>query len=362
MKRLSVRFTAPGAVEVREEPVPEPGPGEVRVATEVSAISPGTELLAYRGLLPAELPLDATLPALAGQRGYPLKYGYAAAGRVEAVGPGVESAWLGRPVFAFHPHESRFVAPVAELLALPAGLSFEAATLLPTMETAVNLLLDGRPAVGERVVVVGQGVVGLAVTAVLAALPLERLVTLDLHALRREASLALGAGESLDPRAAGAEARLDELLGRGVPDQDGPGGGPAEAAGDDEVPGGADLVYELSGDPAALDTAIAAAGFGARVVVGSWYGEKTAPLRLGGRFHRDRIRLVSSQVSTLAPELRGRWNRRRRWRTALAELPRLPLERVVTHRFPVAEAAAAYALLDEHPERAIQILLTHGDR
>lgn len=346
LKRLSVRFTAPGAVEVREETAPEPGAGEVRVATTVSAISPGTEMLVYRGLVPEEMALDATLPALAGQRGYPLAYGYAAAGRVEAAGPGVDGAWVGRPVFAFHPHESRFVSAVDELVVLPEGLPFEAAALLPTMETAVNLLLDGRPAVGERVLVLGQGVVGLAVTALLAALPLASLVTLDLHPLRRETSLVLGAGASLDPGEPDVGERLAALLGRGD-------------RGDEAGPGGADLVYELSGDPAALDGAIEAAGFGARIVVGSWYGSKPAQVHLGGRFHRGRQQVVSSQVSTIAPELSGRWTRRRRLATALSELPRLPLERLVTHRFPLARAADAYDLLDRRPERAIQVLLDH---
>lgn len=345
MSALGVRFTAPRRVEVCERPVPEPGVGQVRVRTEVSAISPGSELLVYRGLLPEGMALDAALPALAGQDGYPLRYGYAAVGTVDAAGPEADPAWVGRRVFAFHPHESRFVIAAEELVALPDGLAAEAAALLPTMETAVNLLLDGRPAVGERVVVLGQGVVGLAATALLAALPLARLVTLDLHPLRRSASLALGAGESLDPREPEAAGRLAALLGAG-----GAGAGP----------GGADLVYELSGNPAALDAAIDAAGFGGRIVLGSWYGAKTATLHLGGRFHRARQRLVSSQVSTLAPELTGRWTRRRRLATALAELPRLPVERVVTHRFPLAEAAAAYALLDEHPERAIQVLLIHS--
>ena len=234
-------------------------------------------------------------------------------------------------------------------MALPDELAPEAAALLPTMETAVNLLLDGRPAVGERVVVLGQGVVGLATTALLAAMPLARLVTLDLHPLRRSASVVLGAGESLDPRMPETGPRLAALL----------AGGPSVTG--EAGPDGADLVYELSGNPAALDAAIEAAGFGGRIVVGSWYGAKTATLRLGGRFHRARQRLVSSQVSTLAPELTGRWSRRRRLATALAELPRLPVGSVVTHRFPLAEAAAAYALLDEHPERAIQVLLTHTD-
>lgn len=341
--RLAVCFTGPRAVHVREEPAPTPGRGEVLVATRVSAISAGTELLAYRGLLPAGQPLDATLPALAGDTSYPLRYGYAAVGRVCELGEAVDAAWLGRMVFAFHPHASAFSIAASELIALPDDLSPELAALLPTMETAVNLLLDGQPAIGERVVVSGQGMVGLVTTALLAAMPLAALVTLDRHPLRREASLALGAGASLDPQAAETPSRLTTLL-----------------AGEGQ-PAGADLVYELSGNPAALDAAIESCGFGGRVVVGSWYGREPAALHLGGRFHRGRTRVISSQVSTLAPEHTGRWTKHRRLQTALHELSRLPAERLVTHRLPIARAAEAYALLDEHPELALQVLLVHPD-
>jgi 2-desacetyl-2-hydroxyethyl bacteriochlorophyllide A dehydrogenase len=287
------------------------------------------------------MPLDATLPALAGESGYPLRYGYAAVGRVCEVGAEVDGSWLGRLVFAFHPHASAFSIAASDLVALPDGLSPELAALLPTMETAVNLLLDGQPVIGERVVVSGQGVVGLATTALLAAMPLAALVTLDLHPLRREASLALGAGASLDPQAADTPGRLAALLDGEAP------------------PAGADLVYELSGNPAALDAAIGMTGFSGRVVVGSWYGREPAALHLGGHFHRGRTRLIGSQVSTLAPEHTGRWTKRRRLQTALRELPRLPAERLITHRLPLARAAEAYALLDEHPEQALQVLLVH---
>jgi len=343
LTRLAVCFSGPRAVDVREEPVPAPGRGEVVVATLVSAISAGTELLAYRGLLPASMPLDATILALAGDTAYPLRYGYAAVGRVCELGEEVDGAWLGRLVFAFHPHASAFSLAASELMALPEDLSPELAALLPTMETAVNLLLDGQPAIGERVVVSGQGMVGLAAITLLAAMPLADLVTLDRHPLRREASLALGAAASLDPGAADTSARLAARL-----------------AGEGQL-AGADLVYELSGDPAGLDAAIEVCGFGGRIVVGSWYGREPARLHLGGRFHRGRTRLISSQVSTLAPEHTGRWTKRRRLDTALRELARLPAERLITHRLPLGRAAEAYALLDEHPEQALQVLLVHPD-
>ena len=334
-------LTGPRQVAVREGPAPVAGPGEVLVATARSAISSGTELLVYRGLVPDGMPLDASLPALKGQATFPLHYGYAAVGAVAVAGPGVDPAWAGRRVFAFHPHASCFVAVADELVALPDELADEAAALLPTLETAVTLLMDGQPSIGERVVVVGQGIVGLATTALLAGLPLARLVTLDRHPLRRRASLDLGASESLDPAAGDTPSRLAALLaGDGGPD-------------------GADLVFELSGSAAGLDQALELVGFGGRVVVGSWYGREPVALHLGGRFHRGRTRLVASQVSTLAPEHSGRWTKGRRLQTALAALARFPAARLITHRFPVGRAAEAYALLDERPHEAIQVLLTY---
>jgi threonine dehydrogenase-like Zn-dependent dehydrogenase len=122
---------------------------------------------------------------------------------------------------------------------------------------------------------------------------------------------------------------------------------------------GADLTYELSGNPAALDQAIAATGYSGRVVIGSWYGRKPVSLDLGGRFHRSKIRLVASQVSRLAPGLTGRWDTQRRLRTAWTMLRAVRPGQLITHRFPIEHAADAYALLDEHPAEVVQVMLTY---
>jgi 2-desacetyl-2-hydroxyethyl bacteriochlorophyllide A dehydrogenase len=360
---LAVWLTGPRQVAVREAPVASPGFREALVVAEVSAISAGTELLVYRGLVDEGMALDATIPALGGLATFPLRYGYSTVGVVRAVGLGVGPEWLDRRVLAFHPHESRFVARVDALTPIPDGMPAETAALLPTMETAVTLIMDGQPLLGERVVLFGQGSVGLATTALLARMPLALLVTLDRHALRRQTSLALGATESLDPEAPETAARLAELLGAGEgaagadPFAADPLGAESPAA---DSPG-ADLVYELSGQGEALDAALGVAGFGARVVVGSWYGKEPVALQLGGSFHRGRVRLLASQVSTLGAEHAARWTKRRRLQTALAALTHLPAERLITHRLPVARAAEAYALLDERPQEAIQVLLTYGD-
>jgi 2-desacetyl-2-hydroxyethyl bacteriochlorophyllide A dehydrogenase len=334
--RCSVYFTAPKSIEIREDLAPDPLTGEALVQTLVSAISPGTESLVYQGLFPEELALDESIASLPGRFDYPLKYGYSAVGRVIDLGPGVDPVWLGRLVFAFNPHESHFIASTASLIPLPDGMDPEMAVFLSNMETAVNFIMDGKPGVGERVVVLGQGIVGLLTSALLAQFPLERLVTLDRYPLRRKASLDLGVQASLDPTEPQTQAQLQDLLADG-----------------------ADLCYELSGTPAALDQAIALTGFYGRVIIGSWYGQKRASLDLGGRFHRSRIRLISSQVSSLSPDLTGRWSKARRFSVAWEMLRRVQPARWITHRFALQDAAQAYELLDQHPERAIQVVFTY---
>jgi len=331
--RLKLLFAAPGRVAIVEEALAAPPPGQVVVRTLTSAISAGSELLAFRGQLPADAPLDETLGALGGGTfTYPFPYGYAAVGEVVGAGKGVDAAWVGRRVFAFQPHATMFTAPVAELVPVPPGLEPERAALFAQMETAVNLVLDGAPLYGDNVLVIGLGVVGLLATALLARFPLGMLAVAEPQERRLLAARALAAR----PLVAGA-GEIRGALGQR----------------------GADLVFELSGNPAALDDAIAAAGHEARVVIGSWYGEKRAPIDLGGRFHRRRLRLVSSQVSHIGAALSARWDRARRfeaaWR-ALQEIDTLPL---VTHRVRFADAQAAYQLLDRNAGDALQVLLDH---
>ncbi len=327
-------FEAPYRVAVREEPLPDLAPDQVLVQTIVSAISAGTELLFYRGQVPAGMTVDATLASLSGEAQYPLRYGYAGVGRVVDRGAQVAPFWRDRLVFSFQPHASHFVATLAELLPIPHGLSPQQAAFLPNMETAVNFLLDGAPLIGEQIVVLGQGVVGLLTTALLAQLPLEQLLAFDRFELRCDQSKTFGASEVFDPEDGTGTARAKELLGEA----------------------GADLTYELSGNPEALNLAIELTGFAGRVIIGSWYGRKRAPLELGGRFHRSRIRLIGSQVSTLTPDLLARWSHTRRLGVAWSMLGRVPVHELITHTFAIDDAAQAYALLDQHPEQALQII------
>jgi threonine dehydrogenase-like Zn-dependent dehydrogenase len=205
------------------------------------------------------------------------------------------------------------------------------------METAVNLVQDAAPILGERALVLGQGVVGLLTAALLHEFPLETLVTADRYELRRKASLEIGVSDSLDPISPKFQDAAVSLSNRK----------------------NYDLTLEVSGSPAALDDAIALTAFTGRVIIGSWYGEKRAPIDLGGAFHRSRIKLISSQVSTIAPELSSRWDKSRRFDVAWKALERIKPDKWITHRFPLEKAADAYRLLDETPQDAIQVVFSH---
>ena len=291
--KQSLYFTSPGQVNIRSVSSQTLPSDHVLVQTRFSAISHGTEMLVFRGEAPKEMIADEAITALNGNLEYPLKYGYACVGEVIETGKSVDRAWIGRMVFAFNPHETRFCSRPKDLLPIPDDMTAEAALFLPNMETAIGVVMDGRPLIGERAAVFGLGIVGLLTTALLARHPLAKLVTTDSFALRRENALALGADVSLDAAAPNLEKQIREMLGPDDP--------------------GADLCFELSGNPEALDRAIAVAGYDGRVVIGSWYGSKRARLDLGGRFHREHIRLLSSQVSTISPRLRGRWDKNRRF-------------------------------------------------
>jgi len=339
MTRRKVVFREPFRVEVEEGLPPLPGPDQLLVGVRFSAISPGTEMLVYQGQWPPGVPLDATITSLAGPFHYPLSYGYATVGRVLAQGEEVPDTWLGRRVFAFHPHESLFAARPDALYPIPDDIDDQTALFLPAMETAVTLLLDGAPLIGEEVVVSGQGIVGLLTTALLTRFPLTSLITLDCHAIRREASLRLGATDALDPAEDDAMERLGAATGSG---------------------GQADLVYELSGNPAALDPALGLCRFSGRVVVGSWYGAKRVSLDLGSFFHRGRVTLISSQVSTIAPALSGRWQGERRIAVAWEMLRQVRPASLISHSLPLAEAALAYDRIHRAPGETIQVILDHS--
>jgi len=327
MTGRALYFTGPRTVSVREKPIPDPGADELLVRTERSAISPGTELLVYRDQVPDGMSTDETIEPLDGTLSYPLQYGYSAVGRVTDVGDSVAEEWLDRRVFAFHPHESHFVAEPQQVV--PTTLTPQQAVLIPNLEAAVNFVMDARPRIGARVAVLGQGPVGLLTTALLAEFPLAELVTADCYGKRRSLSRSLGASSALPP---------DELSGA-VEDTD--------------------ITFELSGNPNALDDALDITGYAGQVIVGSWYGTKDVSLDLGGEYHRSHVRMQSSQVSRLDPAHADRWDKDRRMEFVRSWLSETDLSAVVTHQFGIDRAAEGYQLLENSPDEAVQVAFTY---
>lgn len=331
VNRQTLYFTAPRQVDVREEALPALLPGQVLVQSVVSAISAGSEMLVYRGQFPEHL-LDSH-DALSSDIQYPVAYGYSCVGRVIETGPQVQKSWLGRLVFAFQPHTTHFIATTESLFPVPENVSAETACFLPNAETAVNLVQDAAPILGERFIIFGQGIVGLLTSALLAEFPLEILAASDCFPRRREAALTLGLRACFDPNSPDFRESTRSLF-----------------------PNGADASLELSGSPTALDDAIRLTTFTGRVLIGSWYGSKRTALDLGGSFHRSRIQLISSQVSSIAPALASRWDKSRRFEVAWWALQRIRPEKWITQRFDLSRAAEAYRLLDEQAGETIQVV------
>lgn len=342
MKRKTVYFTAPRQVELRQEDLPVLGADDVLVETICSAISAGTEMLIYQGRFPRDLETDSVISSLRGGFKYPMTYGYASVGVVRDIGQDVNRDWLDRMVFSFQPHTSRFITNCASLFAIPDFLSPLSACFLPNTETAVNLVQDGAPILGERVLVLGQGIVGLLTTALLKEFSLHVLLTVDPYDLRCEMSK--------------AESRRSNIAQCGTLT---PGDANFHKQALAMLDPGADLTFELSGNPAALNEAITLTRFSGRIVIGSWYGEKPAAVNLGGSFHRSRIKLISSQVSTISPELSARWDKARRFEVAWKAIERIKPEKWITHRFNIEQAAEAYRMLDENPQDTLQVIFDY---
>lgn len=328
--RVSVYFVGPREIELRVSDPPALAPGMVRVRSRCSAISAGTELLVYRRATPSGMAVDSSLPALAGKFGDAIQYGYALVGVVDELGAGVDPSWKGRRVFAFNPHESEFCCAPDSLLPVPDELTDEAATLLANAETAVSLVHDGAPLLGERIAVFGHGIVGLLTTRLLRRTGPRQLLAIDPEP-RRRAAASRWADDACSPAQLAERDDAHDL----------------------------DLVFELSGKPEALAQAVARVGYDGRVIVGSWYGDRSCELELGGRFHRSHARIQASQVSHIPPALRGRWTKARRLELAWDTLRGLELDAIVTHRVAIEDAASAYELLDQRPGEALQVLLRY---
>ena len=327
----SLWFVGPRQVEVRAEPLRRVGDDEVLIATEYSGVSAGTELLAYRGQLDPEMALDETIGALGGTFRFPFRYGYSCVGRVAESRSDVA---VGDLVFAFHPHQDRFVTAASDVVRLP-PIEARVATLLPFVETALQLTLDAGAVLEETVIVSGLGVVGL-LTAVLLQRAGARVVAIEPRSWRRQLAAGLGFV------AVDVDAVDDALAAAGRSD-------------------GVSLLVEVSGNPRALASGLRLLAFEGTALVGSWYGRQDAVLPLGDRFHRRRLTIRSSQVSTIPARLSSRWDRTRRLAAVTELLTALPLDRVATHTVDFDDAAAGYAALDRGDDGLMHLALGYND-
>lgn len=258
----------PGRGEIRPAPVREPGAGDVLVRTTRSAVSRGTETLVFRGGVPVDQHDAMRAPFQEGDFPGPVKYGYLSVGVVERGAPEL----LGRTVFCLHPHQTAYVVPAAAVTVVPDGVPPERAVLAGTVETAVNALWDAAPLLGDRVAVVGAGMVGCCVARLLAGIPGARVTLVDTDPARAATAAALGVA----------------------------------FAPPDDAPADCDLVVHASATAAGLQTSIDLLAPEAEVVDLSWYGDVRVDLALGGAFHSRRLAIRSSQVGAVATARRSR--------------------------------------------------------
>jgi threonine dehydrogenase-like Zn-dependent dehydrogenase len=259
---------SPGVAEIRTAPLPPRGPGDVLVRTLYSGVSRGTEGLVFRGGVPPSQHGTMRAPFQEGEFPGPVKYGYLAVGIVEQGPPRL----AGRTVFALYPHQTRFVVPAEAVVPVPAAVPAERAVLAGCVETAVNALWDAAPLVGDRIAVIGGGMVGCCVAAVAARIPGVRVQLVDVDPGRGRVADRLGVRFAL----------------------------PAQADGD------CDLVVHASASSAGLARSLELLAPEGVVVELSWYGDRPVSVPLGESFHSRRLVIRSSQVGAVAPARRGR--------------------------------------------------------
>jgi len=309
----------PGRGEIRSVDLPALGHGELRVRALASGVSRGTESLVFQGKVPESERQRMRCPFQEGDFPAPVKYGYSSVGVVEALGPEAPADLLNARVFCLYPHQDRYVVPASAVLPVPADLPDQRAALAANMETAVNALWDAGPRIGDRIAVVGAGVVGALTAALAARLPGADVRLVDLDPRRADLVEALGCRFAL----------------------------PTQAAGD------ADLVFHASGAAAGLATALGLAGFEATVVELSWYGDQPVVVPLGAAFHSRRLRMISSQVGSVAPARRARRSHRERLALAL-DLLRDPIfDRLITGECRLDALPDTMARLAAAPDGAL---------
>jgi threonine dehydrogenase-like Zn-dependent dehydrogenase len=275
------------------------------------------------------------LPTLKGSFAFPIKYGYAMVGRIQEIGRNVTDVTVGDMVFVLHPHQTFCHVHHTLVKKIPSTVPIKAAVLAANMETAINIVHDARPVIGDIVAVIGLGVVGLMVSWLLARQGV-RVIAIDPVVHRRECAQQLGIIKVAHPDDAG-DFVADISDGRGV-----------------------DCAIEVSGNTNALPLALNLVGQEGLVVVASWYGNKPVTLDLGSRFHRGRVRMHSSQVGQLSPDLAPRWNYQRRMSVVWRMLTQFPHQFVITHEYRFENAALAYEIIDRGELPMVQSVLQYA--
>lgn len=316
----ALTFVEPARVEWQPLTLPPRLDGQVTVRTLYSGISTGTELLAFRGEIDRRLPLDETIDALDGDFSYPFRYGYSCVGEIEDG----DSATEGSMVFAYHPHQTRFHAAGDQVLMMPTHP--RRATLFPLVETALQIVADARVVLGEQVVVMGAGAVGI-LTALILGRNGADVILAEPVPWRRE--LASDAGiSSAHPDALG-----------------------------DLVHAELHTIVDTSGNPEVPGRCLPLLGHEGTLLIASWYGSKPVVLPLGADFHRRRLVIRSSQVSSIPSWLSSKWSLATRRRQALELLDQLPLDALTTNVFPRLEAQAVFEALDRREEGLLHATL-----
>ena len=348
----SIVFEGPREIGLGESELPALGPCDVRIRTLFSGISRGTEMIFYRG----EGPFHTTIrdPELMlhfdarEKKGvYPVQFGYENVGRIVEKGKEVRDLQEGDIVFTYTPHTTGFVVDTSRpgaftgdlcpVLRLPGGLDPERGVFMALTGVAYNAILDARILLGETVAVFGLGVIGLLVIQLARMSGASQVVGIDPLKKRRELASKLGADTVIDPSKEDVALHVRNITGKR----------------------GADVCIEVSGSPRGLHEAIRTAGFQCRVVAASAYPGDSQGLFLGLEFHQNRIQIISSQAVGVNPELHPRWNMERKTLDALEVLPALKLAELITHRFPLSEAAKAYEMVDKHPAEALQVIFVY---
>lgn len=300
-------IVAKGQGELREEPLPAPGPDELLIRTVFSGLSRGTERLVFHGGVPKSEHNRMRAPLMAGDFPFPVKYGYAAVGIVE----GGAADWLGKTVFALAPHQDVQIVPQNLVSVVPDDIPARRALLAANMETALNAVWDSGAGPGDSITVVGAGIVGLLITRICARIPGTNVRVIDPVAERATIVSAFGA-------------------------EFGRHGG--EDASNQKV---SDFVFHTSATAQGLQTALNCAGFEANIVEVSWFGEQSVEVPLGGAFHSQRLRLISSQVGNIATSRRPRWDFARRREMAMQLLADEGLDALLTEEVAFTDLPTA---------------------